>query len=135
MVANAPTCSLLNRMTFGLWKFRSNVLVVCACGAVFVCILYIYIPFISSLLLSLLVLNHMDDCVSKFASLVTRDQFDPLLAHPIWCCVSPVNHSDSVFVCFLVTPINQCLIILRRCTLYTPVGLQDEPTCMRIEPV
>ena len=39
--------------------------------------------------------------------------------------------------CFLVTPINQFLIIiLGRCmTLYTPVCLQDEPTCMRIEPV
>ena len=36
---------------------------------------------------------------------------------------------------FLVTPINQFLIILGRCTLYTPVCLQDEPTCMRIEPV
>ena len=39
------------------------------------------------------------------------------------------------FFCFLVTPINQFLIILWRCTLYTPVCLQDEPTCMRIEPV
>ena len=37
--------------------------------------------------------------------------------------------------CFLVTPINQFLIILGRCTLYTPVCLQDEPTYMRIEPV
>ena len=37
--------------------------------------------------------------------------------------------------CFLVTPINQLLIILGRCTLYTAVCLQDEPTCMRIEPV
>ena len=37
--------------------------------------------------------------------------------------------------CFPVTPINQFLIILGRCTLYTPVCLQDEPTCMRIEPV
>ena len=36
---------------------------------------------------------------------------------------------------FPVTPINQFLIILGRCTLYTPVCLQDEPTCMRIEPV
>ena len=40
-----------------------------------------------------------------------------------------------VLFCFLVTPINQFLIILGRCTLYTPVCLQDEPTCMRIEPV
>ena len=38
-------------------------------------------------------------------------------------------------LCFLVTPISQFLIILGRCTLYTPVCLQDEPTCMRIEPV
>ena len=37
--------------------------------------------------------------------------------------------------CFPITPINQFLIILGRCTLYTPVCLQDEPTCMRIEPV
>ena len=37
--------------------------------------------------------------------------------------------------CFPVTPINQFLIILGRCTLYTPVCLQDEPTCLRIEPV
>ena len=42
---------------------------------------------------------------------------------------------DLVKLCFLVTPINQFLIILVRCTLYTPVCLQDEPTCMRIEPV
>ena len=41
----------------------------------------------------------------------------------------------TVLFCFLVTPINQFLIILGRCTLYTPVCLQDEPTCMRIEPV
>ena len=40
-----------------------------------------------------------------------------------------------VLFCFPVTPINQFLIILGRCTLYTPVCLQDEPTCMRIEPV
>ena len=32
------------------------------------------------------------------------------------------------FFCFLVTPINQFLIILKRCTLYTPGCLQDEPT-------
>ena len=31
------------------------------------------------------------------------------------------------FVCFLVTPFNQFLIILGRCTLYTSVCLQDEP--------
>ena len=43
--------------------------------------------------------------------------------------------SSFCFVCFLVTPINKFLIILGRCTLYTPVCLQDEPTCMRIEPV
>ena len=43
---------------------------------------------------------------------------------------------DACFCfCFPVTPINQFLIILGRCTLYTPVCLQDEPTCMRIEPV
>ena len=40
-----------------------------------------------------------------------------------------------VLFCFLVTPINQFLIILGRCTLYTPVCLQGEPTLMRIEPV
>ena len=40
-----------------------------------------------------------------------------------------------VLLCFLVTPMNQFLIILGRCTLYTMVCLQDEPTCMRIEPV
>ena len=44
--------------------------------------------------------------------------------------------ADLCFVfCFLVTPINQFLIILGRCTLYTPVCLQDEPTYMRKEPV
>ena len=45
--------------------------------------------------------------------------------------------AEAVFVlfCFPVTPINQFLIILGRCTLYTLVCLQDEPTCMRIEPV
>ena len=36
---------------------------------------------------------------------------------------------------FLVTPINQFLIMLGRCALYTSVYLQDEPTCLRIEPV
>ena len=41
----------------------------------------------------------------------------------------------ACFVLFSVTPINQFLIILGRCTLYTPVCLQDESTCMRIEPV
>ena len=60
-------------------------------------------------------------------------------------CMGRVCHGPSLlwaelssyhyFFCFLVTPINQFLIILERCTLYTPVCLQDEPTCMRIEPV
>ena len=46
-------------------------------------------------------------------------------------------HSASIgfalLFCFLVTPFNQFLIILGRCTLYGLVCLQDEPTCMRIE--
>ena len=46
-----------------------------------------------------------------------------------------INSRVNCFVCFPVTPINQFLIILGRCTLYTPMCLQDEPTCMRIEPV
>ena len=32
-----------------------------------------------------------------------------------------VEHETKVLFCFLVTPINQVLIILGRCTLYTPV--------------
>ena len=43
-----------------------------------------------------------------------------------------------VLFCFLVTTINQFLIILGRYRLYTLVYLQDEPTVsiyMRIEPV
>ena len=48
----------------------------------------------------------------------------------------PGGYNIVLFLlCFLVTPINQLLIILGRCTLYTPVCLQDESTCMRIEPV
>ena len=48
-------------------------------------------------------------------------------------CISDMLHlvGNSCFV----TPINQFLIILGRCTLYTPVCLEDEPTCMRIDPV
>ena len=43
------------------------------------------------------------------------------------------QYSDSdrptyFLFCFLATPINQFLIIFGRCTLYTPVCLQDEPT-------
>ena len=34
---------------------------------------------------------------------------------------------QGINVCFLVTPINHFLIIFGRCTLYTPVCLQDEP--------
>ena len=34
---------------------------------------------------------------------------------------------DLNLFCFLVTSINQFLMILGRCTLYTPVCLQDEP--------
>ena len=50
--------------------------------------------------------------------------------------ISKYNVGLFLFLnCFLVTPINQFLIILGRCTLYTPVCLQDEPTCMRIEHV
>ena len=44
-----------------------------------------------------------------------------------------LEQGTNVFImfCFLVTPISQFLIVLGRCTLYTPVCLQDEPTCMR----
>ena len=44
-------------------------------------------------------------------------------------------YQNDVCFCFLVTPINQILIILGRFTLYTPACLQDEPTCIKIEPV
>ena len=75
---------------------------------------------------------------------------DDLKRRPGFCfLVTPINqlvsdyswevyiqHSGVLFcLFFLVTPINQFLIILGMCTLYTPVCLQDEPTCMRIEPV
>ena len=55
-------------------------------------------------------------------------------------CLTKVRSSRArcpatALICFLVTPINQFLIILGRCTLCIQVYLQDEPTCMRIEPV
>ena len=56
----------------------------------------------------------------------------PLIIFSITCHLS---RYQLMQFCFPVTPINQFLIILGRCTLCTLVCLQDEPTCMRIEPV